>query len=510
VSLAPGDKVQFAAPVAGDSLVVRYSYPDSADGSGLSGRLRVGVGTAPAADLPVTSAYCWDYGTPAWGSSNVWNEGPSAGRPRHFWDEAGLRTTAYQAGTPVWIGNPPGSGVTVLVDLVDFEAVGPAVAAPAGARVFWGDATGTTDVTSALQAFLAGGGTVYLPEGTYRIGSVDVGTVTLQGAGLWRSRFVGPASRLHFTGGQTHLADFAVFGETATRNDQSDAGNALAGVPAAGSTVSRLWIEHKKCAFWFGNWGATSGPTGITLTSCRFRNTMADAVNLCSGTTGTVVQDCLIRNTGDDALAAWSPQLGGNPVGGNNQFLRNLVQVPWLANGIALYGGGPFTVTGNVVKDTVTTGSGLYVASLFSAWAFSGATVFQGNLLVRAGSHESDAGGPTGAIRVIASEKDLTGATFTFQGNTVVAPVESAVSIQGPRNTGALTFTDLSLQSRGTAWVADVRSGAAGSAAFSGTLVDGLVPDAGWWRNSAAAFILTHEGDGVTRNLSRENPPAGE
>lgn len=489
VSLAPGDKVRWLAPVAGDTLVVRYSLPDSADGSGQNGVLKVGVGEAAAVDLAITSRYNWEYGTPHWGTNSVWSDGPSASLPRHFWDEASVRTSAYTAGTAVWVGNPPDSGVTVLVDLADFEAAGAAVVPPTGARTFVGDTTGATDVTAAFQAFVNGGGTVFVPEGTYQIGSIDVGAVTIQGAGLWRTRFVGPLSRFHFTGGVAHLADFAVFGETSTRNDNSDAGNGLAGVPASGSTVARLWIEHKKCAFWFGNWGSASGPTGITLTACRFRDLMADAVNLCSGTTNTVVEDCLVRNSGDDGLAAWSPQIGTNPVGGNNTFRRNLVQMPWVASGIALYGGGGFTVEDNVVKDTVTTGSGLYLASSFTSWAFQGTISLSRNLFIRCGAHESDPGGATGAIRLIGDEKPLSGATIGLTDNTVVDPLEAAVSVQGGQSIGAVTVSGLKVTTTASVPVTLIRAGSTGSLTFSSTTLTGPAT----WSTAPTGFTLTHD-----------------
>lgn len=490
VSLAPGQRLSLPAPVAGDSLVVRFSLPNSASGLPQDGTLTILVGSQPALSLTVSSRYSHEYGIPTWGSTNVWNQAASQGRPRHHWDEANLRTPAYAVGTPIVVANPVTARESVLIDLLDFELVPPAPAVPAGSHLLKTDNTGTTDVTDEVQALANLGGVVYIPEGTYRIRSVSLGNVTIQGAGLWRTRFVGPASQFRFAGGQARLADFALFGETSTRNDLSDAENGLAGVPASGSTIERLWIEHKKCAYWVGTWNNGVGPTGLTIAQCRFRNTMADAVNLCSGTTNTVVQDCLVRGTGDDALAAWSPTAGG-PTGGGNSFLRNLIQSPWVANGIALYGGGGFVVEGNEVRDTVTTGSGIYVSATFGSWPFTGATTVKNNLLIRAGAHESDWGGPTGALRVLSGEKVMTGGSFEFLDNTVVAPLESAVSIQGPFDVGALTFTGLTATNLGGAAVVDVRSNAKGSAAFSlVSLPETAVPV---WRNSAPmTFTLTH------------------
>ncbi len=489
VTLSPGQSVSWTAPAC-NSVVVRFSYPNAAGGGGLDGTLDVLVDGAAAGTLAVTSRYSWVYGTPAWGSSNVWSADPSQGSARHFWDEANVRLSSpVTAGSTVAVRNPTSSGQTVLIDLVDFETVPAAVAEPSGSLSFASyspDSTGSTDVTaqlsSALSAAAAQNKTLYVPEGTYRIGSVTLGSVTVQGAGMWRTRFVsassGQGAQFRFGGGTATVSDLALFGNTNVRNDLSDAGNGLAGTPASGSVVRRLWIEHMKCAWWFGVWQNATGPTGIRITECRFRDTMADGVNLCSGTTDTTVDNCQVRGTGDDGLAAWSPQTGG-PVGGNDLFADNLVQCPWVASGISLYGGGPFEVVGNMVKDTVTSGSGLYVSANFGAYPFTGSVTLKNNTLVRCGALQSDPGGPTGAIRVLAGDADMTAATFLFADNMVVSPVDSAMSIQGPHRVTNLTVRGLSVS--GASVLVHVRPDAQGSATFTG------VSGSGSWINDAGS-----------------------
>jgi hypothetical protein len=496
VTLAPGQSVSWTAPAC-DSLVVRFSYPNAAGGGGQGGSLDVLVDGSAAGTLAVTSRYTWVYGNPAWGSSNVWSSDPSQLKARHFWDETNLRLSSpVAAGSTVAVRNPTGSGQTVLIDLIDFETVPSAVAGPSGSVSFASyspDSTGSADVTaklnSALSAAAAQGKTLYVPEGTYRIGSVTLGAVTVQGAGMWRTRFVsassGQGAQFRFGGGTATVSDLALFGNTNVRNDLSDSGNGLAGTPASGSTVRRVWIEHMKCAWWFGTWQNSAGPTGIRITQCRFRDTMADGVNLCSGTTDTTVDNCQVRGTGDDGLAAWSPTAGG-PAGGSNTFAHNLVQSPWVASGIALYGGGPFEVAGNTVKDTVTSGSGLYVSANFGAYAFTGTVELKDNVLVRCGALESDPGGPTGAIRVLAGDTDMTAATFLFTDNTVTAPLESAFSIQGPHRVTKLTVQGLDAPD--AAVLVHVRPDAQGSATFSGTTGSGS-----WVNDAGSSFSVAHQ-----------------
>ncbi|MEI8096121.1 MAG: right-handed parallel beta-helix repeat-containing protein [Spirochaetales bacterium] len=241
---------------------------------------------------------------------------------------------------------------------------------------------------------------------------------------------------------------------------------------------------------WAGSWGGKTTVVGLTLEACRIRNTLADGVNLCSGSSGCVVRDCHFRNTGDDSLAAWSPKAGGPP-DNNNTLEGNFIQLPWLANGIAIYGGGTCKVVGNTIHDTVTTGSGILIAANFDAWPLQAEVTVQGNRLVRCGAHESDQGGPTGALRVLAFDSDLSAGRIRFLDNEVIAPLESAVSIHGPRIAGSLSFERLlvtGLTSGGP--LLDVRPGAAGSVQFTNMASDLSVP--GLWRNLAGAdFVVT-------------------
>lgn len=491
VSLAPGQAWSWTVPQTADSLVARVSVPDSVDGQGQDASLDILQGNTVVGNLAVTSRYSWEYGTPRWGTTDVWPDLPASGLPRHFWDEASTRLSAnLETNSEVTLRNS--SSLTILIDLIDLESVPAPVARPAGSvsvADFGAVADGVTDDTGALQAALtaAAGGILFIPEGTYLVRSLTVGNVNVQGSGLWRTRLVGPESRFRFSGGKARVADLAVFGETSVRNDFSDSENAFSGNPGPDSLIERVWVEHKKCAFWVGVWNNQLGPTRLRITEGRLRNLMADAVNFCSGTTQSMVDNTLVRGTGDDALAGWSP-LSGGPSGGNNTWAFNHVQSPWVASGIALYGGGPFRVEGNTIRDTVTTGSGLYVSSNFGAHPFTGALELRNNLLIRAGAHESDPGGTTGAIRVLAADKDMTGATIAFTDNAVVDPLESAVSIQGPWNVGKLTFSGLSITN--APYVADVKPNAKGSAVFSDVTMTGSTLG---WRNSAgAAFSLTN------------------
>ncbi len=494
VSLAPGESITWRAPSAGNSVVARVSFPDSADGAGRDGALDLEIDGRPVAALPVTSRYSWGYGQPAWGSFDVWSSEPRRALPRHFWDETSLLVpSAFAANATLTLVNPKASAQTVLIDFIELEAVPAPLPAPENALSFADyapAADGVTDDTQKLNRALGDAAqqhrALFVPAGKYFIASVDLSEGTLQGAGMWHTRFVGPRAQIHFTGGTASVSDLSIFGETSHRNDKSDEGNAFSGRPGDDTTITRVWVEHMKCAFWVARAGEERGPNKLRITECRFRNLMADAVNFCNGTTDSMVDNTEVRNSGDDALAAWSPRHGGPP-GGHNTFAYNRIQLPWVANGIALYGGGPFRVIGNTIADTVTTGSGIYVSANFDAHAFAGLIDIADNTLLRTGAHESDMGGPTGAIRVLAAEQDMTAAQLQFRNNTVLAPLESAISLQGPHAISGLRFEGLAVSD--APLLVDVRPDARGEAALSHVSERGA--HAGEMRGDTGKFKLS-------------------
>ena len=135
-----------------------------------------------------------------------------------------------------------------------------------------------------------------------------------------------------------------------------------------------------------------NGGVALTVTGCRVRNTMADGINLnnyLTSTSSSLVTNSHFRNTGDDSLAIWSANdtaSGGVTEVGNalNVFSFNTIEVPWRANGIALYGGTSNRVLNNVVKDPADY-PGIMVANRFNPFPFLGHTVVKDNTLVRCG-----------------------------------------------------------------------------------------------------------------------------
>src|SRR6202022_414388 len=170
------------------------------------------------------------------------------------------------------------------------------------------------------------------------------------------------------------MSDFAIFGEVVDRNDSLQV-NGIGGA-LANSTVSNIWIEHTKVGAWM------DGPfDGLTLTGMRIRDTTADGVNFHNGITHSTVTNSDLRNLGDDGLATWAE----TNADAFDSFTNNTVQLPMLANGIAIYGGHDNTVSGNRVLDSgISQGGGIHVAQRFNSTPL-GATPVTNNTLIRSG-----------------------------------------------------------------------------------------------------------------------------
>jgi hypothetical protein len=229
-----------------------------------------------------------------------------------------------------------------------------------------------------------------------------------------------------------------------------------------------------------------SGPLdGLLVAGVRIHDTTADGVNFCSGATRSAVTQSLIRNTGDDGLAMWSASGAANA---GNSFDHNTVQVPVLANGIALYGGADNSVTANAVGDTVTQGGGLHVGNRFGAVPLAGRTLVAGNVVTRGGCLDQNWGFGVGAVWLYALEAPLSGAV-ALTGNTLVDSPYEAYQFIGSHAISNVSLVNESVRGVGS-FVFQVQ--AAGEARAQGVVASG-VGKAGVY-NCSAAFALLDGG----------------
>ncbi|HEX3627290.1 MAG TPA: glycosyl hydrolase family 28-related protein [Verrucomicrobiae bacterium] len=390
-----GQYVQFTARAAANSIVVRYSVPDTAKGGGTNYTLSLYVNGMFVEKLPMTSAYSWLYG------SYSFTNNPSSGSPRNFFDEVRTNNLSINSGDVVRLQvDGTDTAPNYDIDLVDLENVGSALSQPGGYVSIvtqWGaDPTGVSDSTAAFQT-AAQQSTyphIWIPAGTYLIqGTISVApNHTFQGAGMWYTTLVGnpniyntaPGSRVTIfgQGNNINLADFAIKGFLNYRND-FEANDGLGGSYGIGSSIRRLWVEHVKTGAWIQN------SQGLVVDSCRFRDTIADGINLNIGMQNTTVTNCTSRGTGDDSFAMWPTATGGTYPCGGNVITHCSAQSPWLANGGAIYGGAGNRIENCQFFDT-TYGCGVLLSSTFAAGGniFSATTVVQSCDLVRCGGYD--------------------------------------------------------------------------------------------------------------------------
>ena len=389
---AMGQYVEFTAQQSANTMVVRCSVPDTADGTGADYTISLYLNGTFAQKIPVTSKYSWLYG--AYPFSN----NPKDGKARDYYDESRIKNLSIRPGDHVHLQiDSDDTAPYYVIDLVDLENIAPPLTQPAGSRSILdygalGD--GTNDDTMAIQKCVAHGGVVWFPPGNYLVtGDITVPTgTTIQGAGMWYTTFAGnPATyanehrRVRFSGAGSnlHFNDFAILGRLKFRND-SQANDSFSDCFGTNSSISRVWVEHTKTGAWLAN------ASGMVISDCRFRDTIADGINLCVGMNHTVVTNCTARNTGDDSFAIWpATYRTATYEAGHNVITHCTVQSPFFANCNGIYGGIDNCVEDCLFQDAPD-GCGILIAGTFPIGTniYRGTTVAQRCDLNRCGGYD--------------------------------------------------------------------------------------------------------------------------
>ena len=411
-----GQYVEFTLARPANAVDLRYSIPDSADGTGLTTPLQVMVNGRAAPELTLTSKYTWFYG------SYPFTNNPADLDGHHMYDD--VRTQfgrTLPAGTHVRfeIANP---SIPVTIDVADFEQVAPPAPQPRGSLSvlsYGADPTGQKDSTTAIQnainAGSAAGKTVYIPPGNFTVTAhLIVNNVTLTGAGEWYSVLGGNDVGVYGNlppnpSTNVHLSNFAIFGQVTERVDSADVNGIGGGLQD--STISDVWIQHVKAGIWM------TGPfTNLKINDVRIQDTTADGINFDGGITHSSVTNTYVRNTGDDGLALWSSGAADS----GDSFSRDTVVLPILANNFAIYGGSDNAITNDYATDTITQGGGIQVGNRFSAVPLSGTTTIDNNTLVRTGTLDPNWKFGVGAIWFYASDGENMTGTINVDHNTVL------------------------------------------------------------------------------------------
>ncbi|MFF0657733.1 discoidin domain-containing protein [Micromonospora tulbaghiae] len=390
-----GAYVEWTTRSAANALVARYSIPDAPGGGGIDSTINVYVNGVLHKPMSLTSKHIWLYGAEAGPSDS-----PSAGAPRHLYDEANvLLDSTVPAGSRIRLQKDPVNSTTYAIDFVDTELVSPR-ANPDPARYKVPTGFSHADVQNALDAVrmdttgtLVG---VYLPAGTYETAQkfqVYGKAVKVVGAGMWFTRFQTPRNqqntdagfRVESSAGGSTFAHLAFFGNYTNRIDgPGKVWGELKDVDDL--TLDSVWVEHTVCAYW----GVSVD--GLTIRDSRFRNTFADAVNMTNGSTNNLVTNSEGRSNGDDAFALFSATDQGGSGGNHGNVFENLTAtLTWRAAGLAVYGGYDNVFRNLYIADQLTY-SGITISSLDFGYPFVGfgaspPTRFENISLIRSGGH---------------------------------------------------------------------------------------------------------------------------
>jgi hypothetical protein len=473
---ATGESVRITPQYPANSIVVRYSIPDSADGQGFWSTLGVYVDGELRARLNVTSRYAWTYG--AFGNSRP--NDPAQGTPHHFFDESHALIGDVPAGATVMLRkDAEDSAAHYDIDLVDLEQVGPPLTRPNG-YISVTDCGATpnddSDDSAAIQHCVdeARGQNrgLFIPQGSFRslAAPISVAGITIRGAGMWYSTVYGYNARFDCWGNDCKYYDFGVFGDTVVRDDASAETN-FGGNGSSGVLLENIWMEHSKTGYWTG-----ANTDGLIIRGSRIRNLYADGVNLFKGTKNSVVENTHLRNTGDDALAAWSPADGA--ANSNNVFRHDFVQLPWMANCFGLYGGADSRIEDSVCADVVQY-PGILLARQFDSQPFTGMIQVSRTSLIRAGGRAY--GEAQGALKLHADQGPLQ--HVQISDVDIVEPTYSGIQFQGNSSMDSVWFDGVRIQRAGTVGI-HVVSSANGACDLSNVVVTdaasgGLRDDAG-------------------------------
>ncbi|MGW5639205.1 discoidin domain-containing protein [Streptomyces sp. NPDC003832] len=387
---ATGEYVEFTTRAATNTLVTRFSIPDAAGGGGIDSTINVYVNGTFKKAMPLTSKYAWLYG-----AETSPGNAPSAGGPRHIYDEANMfLDETVPAGSKIRLQKDAANTSTYAIDFINTEQVAP-VANPDPARYvvpagFTHQAVQTALDQARMNTAYEG---VYLPPGTYETGSkfqVYGKAVKVVGAGPWYTRFKAPSTqentdvgfRADNTAKGSLFQGFAYFGNYTSRIDGP--GKVFDFANVTDVTIDDIWNEHMVCLYW----GANSDR--ITIKNSRIRNMFADGVNMTNGSTDNHVTNNDARATGDDSFALFSAIDAGGADMLNNVYENLSTTLTWRAAGLAVYGGYRNTFRNIHIADTLVY-SGITISSLDFGYPMNGfgtePTTFENISIVRAGGH---------------------------------------------------------------------------------------------------------------------------
>ncbi|MFI1226767.1 MULTISPECIES: CARDB domain-containing protein [unclassified Streptomyces] len=452
-----GEFVEFTSTAPSNSVVVRNSIPDAPGGGGREATISLYADGEFVRKLDLSSKHSWLYGNTD--SPEGLTNTPGGDARRLFDESHALLAQTYPAGTKFRLQRDASDNAAFyVIDLIDLEQVAAPSAQPSGCvsiTTYGAVANDGIDDTDAIQRAVTANqegeiDCVWIPAGQWRQeqkiltddpldrgqwNQVGISDVTIRGAGMWHSQLY-TLTPPHEAGGINHphegnfgfdiddntqISDIAIFGSGTIRggDGNQEGGVALNGRFGKDTKISNVWIEHANVGVWAGRdfdnipdlWNPGDG---VEFTGVRIRNTYADGINFANGTRNSTVYNSSFRNTGDDALAVWSSKYvkdQSTDIAHDNSFRNNTIQLPWRANGIAIYGGYDNSIENNIISDTMNYPA-IMLATDHDPLPFSGETLIAGNALYRTGGAFWNEDQEFGAITLFPQNLPIPGVTI--------------------------------------------------------------------------------------------------
>lgn len=530
-----GNYVEFTSTVPTNSIVVRNSIPDAANGGGIEATISLYANNTFVRKLNLSSKHSWLYGNTD-GPEALTNT-PGTDARRLFDESNALLTSTYPVGTKFRLQrDATDTAPYYVIDLVDLEQVAPPKTQPAectSITAYGAVPDDGIDDTTAIQRAVTDDqngviSCVWIPAGQWRqekkiltddplnrgqYNQVGISNVTIRGAGMWHSQLYTLTEPQNAVGGINHphegnfgfdidnntqISDIAIFGSGRIRGGD---GNAEGGVGLNGrfgqnTKISNVWIEHSNVGVWVGRdydnipdlWGPADG---LEFSGMRIRDTYADGINFTNGTRNSKVFNSSFRTTGDDSLAVWANQYVKNPsvdIAHDNHFVNNTIQLPWRANGLAIYGGYGNTIENNLVYDTMNY-PGIMLATDHDPLPFSGTTLIANNGIYRGGGVFWGEAQKFGAITLFAATRDITG--VTIRDTDIFDSTYDGIQFKnGGGSTPSVAITNVKIDKSNNGAGIRAMGGARGSANLTNVTIT----------NSAAGNIVIEPGSGFVIN----------
>lgn len=369
--------VEWTCAESADGMTIRFSLPDSPEGTGTTGSLFLYVDGVPMQGFTLSSYWAWQYILKS-GSKypdNIPDENTKF--PRMRFDEMHIRLDSeIPAGSTFRLVKFDSNTVPYTIDFVELEKV--------PAAVTFDDLSDENKVlytpeAGKLQYFIAqnGGKTIFLPEGRYEVDgriAMNTGGTRLIGAGMWYTEIYFNASSddkstynkrgIEAYGSNITLEGFSLITINNKRYYNNDpayqVGKGLMGSFGSNSLIRNLWVEHFECGGWIEN------ADHLSIQHCRFRNNYADGMNLSYACRNSVVEHCSYRNNGDDDMASWSRSDGLCIA---NVYSYSTSENNWRASALGFFGGKQNKAHHIVIIDPME--AGFRVTCDFPGMAFS-------------------------------------------------------------------------------------------------------------------------------------------